>query len=720
MNEVSNTLEMLRTKTDKVGGLLAGLGFGRRILVPPDEIHVVVGDGRHTSAISKGRIVYGQSAGQPSSYWLNSLTQVTKLKTISFTVPIQGLDNGGVEALDSSRVSFSLWAHAVAKLNPEKAEVGAQRVGLDITSLINTITKVGAAELVSAAAKMTLDKIVADRQKLTDAAFGQVNEALSELGYDLALLTITKLSGEAYYRFIKQAEANVFKDTSIKTNEAQIAEMKDSEARKRLEAEIEAETEKKLAVEKAQAQEKVESVKLEQQEKLDVRRHEVRLKEAERKLKAAQVAHEAELEEAKLAQQLARTKAEQNADLAHLQAERQAQLRAEEQKRQAEIHLAKSKDESERLAFEQTRQMERDAERTSAEAKRLRAEEFATAERAKEITLLESNQLAQAMKVESEAQAESLRIKTDSETQTQRVKIQTENDMLQIKAEAEANALRIKAETEADAIEKQARAAKIRAEATRAETAAPGLAQAEIEEAQLKVAEQRVTVTRAEGLAESVVAKAKANVEVEISEAKAKVEIERARQLKNVEIEAKRELVELYQKSPVMVELEKLRMQLEQQERLTTIEMDAHIKAFQAIAPSLDVNLYGNSGQASQIINELMVLAKGVRHLGEEVPAIGRLVNEDSIIWLGTQLRQFAPYLQQALADVNPRVMSTLRMTDLLERLASVVSGQENLVNALNSLRKDTNFRMIGDMPVKPLLDMLDFHSSDDSAEDDD
>lgn len=52
--------------------------------------------------------------------WLTPLTQVIKLKNISFTVPIRGNNNEGVETLDNSKVSFRLWAHAIAKLNPEK------------------------------------------------------------------------------------------------------------------------------------------------------------------------------------------------------------------------------------------------------------------------------------------------------------------------------------------------------------------------------------------------------------------------------------------------------------------------------------------------------------------------------------------------------------------------------------------------------------------------
>ncbi|WP_420641987.1 hypothetical protein [Candidatus Leptofilum sp.] len=138
LSDVNSSVAVLRTEADRARGLF---GFGRRILVPPDEIHVVVGDGRHSLTLSNERKVFGQSADRPAKYWLNPITQVIKLKTISFTVPIHGVNDAGVEALDSSKVSFRLWAHAVAKLNPDKAEIAAQRVGLDTNGLVTPSPK---------------------------------------------------------------------------------------------------------------------------------------------------------------------------------------------------------------------------------------------------------------------------------------------------------------------------------------------------------------------------------------------------------------------------------------------------------------------------------------------------------------------------------------------------------------------------------------------------
>ncbi|MCE7981938.1 MAG: hypothetical protein DYG89_12150 [Caldilinea sp. CFX5] len=572
-NEVSATAEMLRTQVDQINWLPRLLGFGRRVLVPADEIHAVVGDGLHSLGLSNQRKIFGKSAERSSFYWLNPLTQVIKLKTISFTVPIRGYNEQGVQALDNSKVSFQLWAHAVAKLNPEKADVAAQRVGVDTTSLLNTITKVGMAELVAAAATMPLVEIISNRQRLAEIAFPKVNQILAELGYDLALLTVTELGGEAYLRLVEQAEARVYKETSIATNLEQIAEIKDRQARERTEAEIRAETEKKLAAERLAAERVVNESTLNQQETLDIRRHEVELRQVERKKATSQAGHDANLLNAQLAQKLAEADAGNQAELAKLRAEREAELRALEQKRTAALRLAETEAEAERQALAQMRQIAREAERTEAEAKRLRAEELARAERAKEIALLQTSQAAEALKLEAEAQARALQVQTDAETQAELVK----------------------AEAEATATEKRAQAAKIRAEATRAETAAAGLAEAEVEAARVRVAEQRVAVTRAEGLADA-----------EIKREQATAEVARLQKLKEVEINAQRELVQLYNEAPVLVEIEKLKMHLAHKERITQLQMESYLRAFEALAPSMKVQVYGNGGQTGKIITDIM------------------------------------------------------------------------------------------------------------------
>jgi uncharacterized membrane protein YqiK len=685
--EFNTSVSALRTQADRTRNVF---GFGRRIIVPPDEIHVVVGDGMHIAAMSNDRKVFGQSAERPSRYWLNALTQVIKLKTISFTVPIRGINDEGVEALDNSKVSFRLWAHAVAKLNPEKADTAAQRVGLDTGGLINTITEVGTAELIAAAATMGLQDIIANRQKLAEIAFPKVNQILSELGYDLALLTITQLEGMAYHKLVEQAESRISKETSIATNKEQVQELQDDQGRERTEAEIRAATEKKLAAERLNAEQEVETATLSQQEALAIRRHELEVKQLELAKSAATAAHETELAKVQLGQTLGQAEAEKEATLARIKKERDAELRAIEQQKNASIKLAETKAEAERMAMEQIRQIERAAERTQAEAERLRAEELAAAERAKEIALVDANKLGESMKVEAEAEARALQMRTEAQT----------------KAEL------VKAEAEATATEKRAKAAKIRAEATRAESAAQGLAEAEVDAARVQVAEQQVAVNRSEGLAQA-----------EVARAQAEVEAERVQRLKEVEINAQQKLVDLYEKAPVLVELEKMKLEHAHRERLATLQVEAYKEAFMAMAPGVKVHIYGNGGQTGKIITDLMSFSQSINLLGEEVPLIGRILNtngtngsseatgdeaENSTInWMRENLHGLSPYIQQVMADVNPRVFSSLKVSDMVDRLTPVLAGKEDLTSSLDQLRQDANFRVVGDLPIVPILKLF-------------
>jgi hypothetical protein len=673
VNEFNASVAALRTEADRARGLF---GIGRRIIVPPDEIHVVVGDGKHSFLISSERKIFGQTADRPSRYWLNGLTQVIKLKTISFTVPLRGVSDEGIEALDRSKVSFRLWAHAVAKLNPDKAEIAAQRVGLDTTGLVSTITQVGTAELIAAAATMDLENTIAERQRLAAIAFPKVNQILSELGYDLALLTITRLEGIAYQKLVEQAESRISKETSIATNLEQVAELQDNQSRARTEAEIQADTEKKLANERLEAQREVETATLGQQEALAVRRHEVEVKRIERDKLEAEVSHQTDLAKVQLNQKLGEAEAEKEARLARVKTERDAELRALQQERQAAIRMIETKADAERMALEQMRKIERAAEQTLAEAKRLREEELAAAERTKDIALVEAGQLAEALKVEAEAQARALQLKVDAET----------------KAEL------TRAEAEASATEKRAKAAKVRADATRAESAASGLAEAEVDAARVQVSEKRVAVTRSEGLALA-----------EVARAQAEAEAERLLRLKDVEINAQQRQVELYSQAPVLVDLEKMRMQFEHEERIASLRMETSLKAIQAIAPGVKVRVFGSGGQSGQFINEIISFTQGLNIIGEDAPVVNKMLQGSAASTGngGFGLAKFLPYIQQIMAETNPRVFSSLKLSDLVDRLGPVVAGQQDLADALSKLRNDANFRVVGDVPIGPLMNFF-------------
>jgi hypothetical protein len=65
------------------------------------------------------------------------------------------------------------------------------------------------------------------------------------------------------------------------------------------------------------------------------------------------------------------------------------------------------------------------------------------------------------------------------------------------------------------------------------------------------------------------------------------------------------------------------------------------------------------------------------------------------------------PYFEEAVADMNPRIFSSLKLADLMERLMPVVAGQEDAVTALNHLKSDANFRVVGNLPVAPLFRLL-------------
>ena len=179
--------------------------------------------------------------------------------------------------------------------------------------------------------------------------------------------------------------------------------------------------------------------------------------------------------------------------------------------------------------------------------------------------------------------------------------------------------------------------------------------------------------------------------------------------MKEVEINTKQQLMGLYTEAPVLVELEKLRMELEHETELTRMQMDAYLQAFQAVAPGIKVHIYGNGGQMSQIMNDLFSLSMGVQVLQDEVPAIGRLIDNQQRgdgHWR-QRLAAFMPHIRQVLNDVNPRMFSSLKVTDLVERLEPVVAGEEALVTALERIKNDANFRVVGDLPVQPLLQLL-------------
>lgn len=669
--QAADSIHALRTEADRTSSLL---GFGRRIWVPADEVHVVVGHGMHISQSSTKSEVFGQSAGKTSQYWLNPRTKVIKLKTISFTVPLVGHNNEGIEALDSNKVSFKLWAHAVAQLNPLKAEVAARRIGQDTQGLVRTITQVAMSQLVEAAATLPLGDIIANRQSLAKKAFGEVNTALGELGYDLSVLTVTNLAGDAYTKLVTQAESRVSKETTITINKEQLAEKEDVEIRQQREGQIEAETKQKRAAIEAETTEKL-----------------VATERAKQKAMLEKVGLDKELNEAEV---------EKAASLKRKEAEYRAEIRALEARKEHALELEKTEAEAKRMALAQVRKIERDAELTEADAERLRRQELAQAERAKEIALLKESETAEALRMQAEAEAQALEIQTAAQTRTELAR----------------------AEADARATEQRAVAAKTRAEATRAEAAAAGLAEAEVEQARVAVAEKQVQVTRAEGLAAAEVAMAQAKAEAEKVQKLREVEINAQKALKELDISAQQQLADLYQAAPALVELEKMKLQLAHEETIAQIRAEASIKAFEAIAPGIKINVFGNGGQMTDIMNNIMMFSQGMNVMSEEVPLIGRVMDgvsgqlpggdSSELGHLMPMLGRLQPYLADMAREVDPRVFSTLKIADVVERLTPVVAGEEDLMMALTKIKNDASFRVIGDLPIGHLLGLLGLHKN--------
>jgi hypothetical protein len=439
---------------------------------------------------------------------------------------------------------------------------------------------------------------------------------------------VTRLDGEAYRRMVEQAEARVSKETTIATNQEQVVELQDRQARERTEAEIRALTEKKLAAERLEAEREVQEATLSQQEAIKIRQHEVSLHEIDRRKIAAQASHEAEVVELELTKKTAR-----------IDTEREAELRAIRQRKEAALKLALVQAEAEQLALAQQKEIERKARLTEAEAHRLEQQELAAAQRTKQVLLLD--------------------------------------------AEAQAQAELVQAQAEAEAAVRLAEAAKRRAEATQAETAAKGLAEAEVAAAQ-----------------------------VTVEEARAKMEAERLRQIRTAELEAQREQLKLFEKAPVLVELEKMKMRMNHQERLAQMQMDAYLQAFMALAPNVRMHIYGNGGQVSKLMTDVMSFTRGLQVMGEEIPTIGKLVGSSQedfsqVEVAGVDLSSFTPFIRQVVAGVNPRILAGMKISDLVARLGEVAAGDASLTEALGQMQDDASFRFIGDLPVKPLLAML-------------
>lgn len=645
------------------------LGIGRRVIVPPDQIHAVRGNGPTVYMdLPKQTTIFGfGDAG--SVYWYNSLTKVIVLVTKSFQVPIIN-----ISAMDCERVSFSIDAYAIAALDPNAAVKAAEKIGDDPQGLVTLVREVTSSELLNAAAKMRLEEILEDRSRLVDAATAPIVKALTDLGYNLDVLRITGIRGEAVSRWQTRALAEVSKEATIKTNVAQLAETEDIAKRDQREAEIGASKQRIVAEKDREARQAI-----------AIGEHDFKLEEYNRDLQAAERANQISLQKVNLAQQVELAEVEKQAALQREQLQLEADLRAEQQKRLAMIALAEQQAADDKAKLAQLNLLAREAERAEADAQRLEKEERARAEREREVRRIEAEAEAQALKIQAMAIAEEERTR----------------------ATAQADA----AEQEAKAATSRATARIKDAEATRAQTAAQGLAEAEVAARKAEVALKQAEAEKAQGLARA-----------EVAAREAEVAAERERQMRQVEIDAQATLAQVYAQNPVLVELEQVRMRQLHEQKLAEIRINGQIALMSALASQLDIraHLIGNGGQMGNILAQILALTSGYEFLSNESPTLNSLLSrnghhENGIHANGNEANPILPSLMAGLSsvlgkisqDVNPRMLASLTIADVVERAAPLLEGESDVATFLKGLKNDTNFNVIANIPVGRLLASL-------------
>ncbi len=644
-------------------------GFGRRVVVPANQIHAVRAAGLNKYVrLSAETRFFGIDASDTNEqntvgvpiYWLNDLTEVIVLGTESFTIPIPT-----IVTRDADQVRLSLTAHAMASLDPRAVSKAAKKIGQNAEDLINSIVQVVISALVTQAAHMRVRDMIANYTQLSEAARPEITQALTELGYNLDVLKITNIGGDAVRRWEDEAQARVDRTATEETNKAQLAELENNTRRVEREAELTAQERIKQEGENRRATQDIADgehglslFQIERQKEAAARQNEV-------DRAAVELRQQVEAAETHKATIIDRQRAEQQAELRAYEAQKADELRQQRIEREAQIKLAETQAEAKRMAAEQTERLEREQARAQADAARLEREETATAERQRRVLEIKAEAEAHSMKIQAEASAQQIR--TD--------------------ATAKADA----AVQEAEAAKSRAAAEKVQAEATRAKTAAEGLAKAEVAARNAEVALAQADADKAAGLAQA-----------EVTEAQARAAAAGERERRQVEVETKARLATLYEANPQLFELEKLRIRFAHELEMANVQQQTQIAMMQALAANMEIKVIGNAGQMGQILSELMTLRAGVATATEEFPFLRSLFGNGSQMLAG-----LPSALGEVLQDVQPRVFASLTVADLVERLSAVANGDSDLSAALNGLRQDSNFRVVGNLPVVELLGQL-------------
>lgn len=645
--------------------------LGGRLVVPPDEVHIVTGDGPTTWKLNNGYKIFGQpyvealkkqgkpTAGVQTVYWRNARTVIRALKTTAFTVTLENQ-----KVLDNGYVAYFADVHMIAELDVADPFLAASKIG-SMEELLGNIEQVAASELTTAAAKFALVEVIKDRSVLGTVTEAGVKTALKAIGYTLNTLRIGELRGEAVEKLVQQSTAVVTKDATIKINEAELVTLGDNRARERREAELRGKTDTEVTASRLTAERANESAGLDKEEAVASRSHALDLANTARRQETAEAANRLNLRQIGL---------DQSEKLIRTQSDAATALEA--QRLAKERELSGATDDARRLDLVQSRDLTRQADKADKDAARLMQEAAAQADRAKVVQT-----------TEAEAAADALGIKTKAET----------------------GARLLVATTTAQAAEKNAEADIKLAAATRARDAATGLAAADVRERDLANDEKAVVVKRAAGLADAEVAEKTADASIHLQKGIAQVELDRLDRL-----------AALLAAHPEMLALETLKLEQAHAMAMHKAGLDAQVEIAKALAPNMQVNLQliGDGGQVSRGMAQFMAIAKGLEVVGNQVPLVGNLIGShgSSDGDLMSMLQKLAPTAKKWLAGLAPTALTSMKVSDLVNELGPVVAGDKTLAEGLQKLKAHANFRMFANWDLSQILPFLGMGSGSDTA----
>ena len=313
--------------------------------------------------------------------------------------------------------------------------------------------------------------------------------------------------------------------------------------------------------------------------------------------------------------------------------------------------------------------------------------------------LVEAEAAAQALHVRTQAEAQAAGILVESETQAELLRAKRVAEAESVRVDGETRSLLLRAQRDAEGALQVAQAEKVRAEATRAHDAAPGLAKADVAAREVEIEAARVTVLRDKGLAE-----------VEVAGKQNQVELDRQRGESDIQITAQQQLATLYAEAPILVELEQQQRQLAHALELARVDAAARVQIMQALAPNIHLHLVGDGGKLSQFLSQVLAFGDAYQTMGGTLPmladglpngvTVGNSLGETA---MGT-LSRVLPAISAAIKEMDPGVMTTLTASQLLDAVIPVLEGREDALSAVTKLRGSLAFKAVANLPAMSVL----------------